>query len=799
MSGSFGSAQWMYDKGLYEYHIDQSLRFNDDDSAYLSRTPASAGNRKTWTWSGWVKRGNFVYQELFSGYTDNNNQLINRLNPTTISIFQDIGGSRVFELETNAVYRDTSAWYHIVIAFDTTEAVSSNRIKLYVNGEQVTSFSTSNYPSLNTDYEINSTTGHFIGQRGNGSSLFDGYLAEVNFIDGQALDPTSFGEFKSGVWIPKSYSGSYGTNGFYLDFGNSGSLGADSSGNGNNWTPNNLAATDQVPDSPTNNFATLNPLEAGNGNYAEGNLKFSASTASVHQMASSAVSISSGKWYAEILVSAVGGTYPHIGITPANTSNATYVGNNGYAYRSDGQKQLLNATAESYGASYTSGDIIGVALDADSGIITFYKNGSSQGVASSSVDTGTSWRISNSLYSTGGISLANFGQDSSFAGNKTAQGNTDANGIGDFYYAPPAGYLALCTANLPDPAIDPAQDDVPEDYFNTVLYTGTGAAQSITGVGFQPDWVWLKSRSDAYGHQLFDAVRGTTKFLSSNVTNAEATNATTLTSFDSDGFSIGNNPGINTASDNHVSWNWLAGNGTSSNTDGTITSTVSANQKAGFSVVTFTTDGTNTNVGTGLSSSAPLDMVVIKRRDSTSEWQVGHRFSGQGLNFAYHLELNSTAALSGSGPYFMGTQATSNGDRIYLASGTYGVSSATWVAYCFQSVEGFSKFGSYTGNGSASDGPFVYTGFRPAFVLMKDTGSTEQWQMVDSARDTYNVVDSCLFPNSSGAEATASSIHRDFLSNGFKVRTSDTSQNASGRTYIYMAFAEMPFKYSLGR
>jgi hypothetical protein len=797
MSGPLGSQQWMYSTGFYPYEIDQSLRFNDDDSAYLTRTPSTASNRKTWTWSGWVKRGNLgTDQGLFAaGATGTDWFAIGFRSTNFLHVTQNVSGSYLIDIRTPALYRDNSSWYHVLIQVDTTQATSSDRVKLYVNGVQLTSLlnysgGSPAYPSQNFDTRINSTVVNTVGSAYNGSPMWlcDGYMAEVNFIDGQALDPTSFGEFKSGVWIPKSYSGSYGTNGFYLDFGNSGSLGADSSGNGNNWTPNNLAATDQVPDSPTNNFATLNPLEAGNGTYAEGNLKFSANTASVHQMTSSTASISSGKWYAEIFIQALGGTYPHIGITPVATSNATYVANNGYGYRSDGNKQALAASAESYGASYTTGDIIGIAFDADSGSITFYKNGSSQGVAYSSIDTSTTWRFSNSLYSTGGISIANFGQDSSFAGQKTAQGNTDANGIGDFYYAPPSGYLALCTANLPDPAIDPAQDDVPADYFNTSLWAGNSSTQTISGMGFQPDFAWIKGRNVAYDHALLDAVRGGDLYLRSSTTAAEVNYGAGLgVAFNSDGYDLGSAGAINQSGYNYVGWNWLAGNGTSSNTDGTITSTVSVNQKAGFSIVKVDSLPASTLSTFGHGLGVKPDMIILKSRNNTTNWEVYHTsLTPDGERKLY---LNDTSAEIDSG--FMGdTPPTSS-----VISFNPGGSTSNHIAYCFHSVEGYSKFGSYTGNAS-SDGPFVYTGFRPAFLIVKRTDSTGGWSMNDSTRDPTNLVTQYFDVQSSAAEGSATFF--DFNSNGFKARDG-AIQNVSGATYIYMAFAEMPFKYSNAR
>jgi len=808
----FGSEQWMYASGgFYPYEIDQSLRFNDDDSASLSRTPASASNQKTWTWSGWVKRGNLgINASLFSAHDptfgSSPNRRINvfRFNNDSLNLFSRYyPNTTVYDSQvaTNAVFRDASAWYHVVLAFDTTQATASNRVKIYVNGEQQTvTTSGTGYPELNIDYAPNCNQIHELGRYSYGqNNPFDGYLAEVNFIDGQALDATDFGEFKSGVWIPKSYSGTYGTNGFHLDFGNSGSLGADSSGNGNNWTSNNLAATDQVLDSPTNNFCTWNPLEkTAISGYSEGNTEVLGSSG--WATARAAVGISSGKWYWEISSSTSTSVMVGLGNTSMTIDGATYPGDDyhsvGY-FSSNGNKFYANI-GTSYGAVYGVGDVIGVTFDADTGSLTFYKNGVSQGVAYTGLSVLPQFPV---IGISQGTAVVNFGQDSSFAGQKTRQGNTDANGIGDFYYAPPAGYLALCTANLPDPAIDPAQDDVPADYFNTVLYTGNGSTQSITGVGFQPDLIWLKSRSQAYDHGLVDAVRGVTKFLESNTTDAEATVTNYTTSFDSDGFSLGVNNRFNQSSATNVAWNWLADGSGSSNTDGSITSTVSANQKAGFSIVSYTGNGavTDQTVGHGLSG---CEMVVVKNRSAATDgnWRVVHSALSPNYNLALNLtvaEFDVTASTHGG----LGTLNTTS-NTFTLKKGGYGTnntnqSGVDYIAYCFHSVEGYSKFGSYTGNGS-TDGPFVYTGFRPAFIMLKASTRDASWIVIDAERDQENVASKRLLPNFNSAES--SGTHNiDFLSNGFKMRGTNNNSNGSGETYIYMVFAEMPFKYSNAR
>jgi hypothetical protein len=317
------------------------------------------------------------------------------------------------------------------------------------------------------------------------------------------------------------------------------------------------------------------------------------------------------------------------------------------------------------------------------------------------------------------------------------------------------------------------------DYFNTKLYTGNGATQSITGVGFQPDWVWIKNRSTAHDHILTDAVRGVTKDIRSNNTDAEATDAQGLTAFGTDGFTVGTKANINTNGSNIVSWNWLASNSTASNTDGSITSTVSANTTAGFSIVTYTGTGSDANVGHSLSS-AP-ELIITKSRSATGDWKV----HTSAIDGSWDVgTLNSTAALTNSSYtaptssiFYVGTGAPTN------ASGV------TYVSYLFHSVKGYSKFGSFTGNGNA-DGTFIYTGFRPAFILVRASNLVTNWHLYDNKRDPINPADIILRANASNAEATSSEFAYDFVSNGFKARSSGSEFNGSGNTFIYMAFGQ---------
>ena len=333
--------------------------------------------------------------------------------------------------------------------------------------------------------------------------------------------------------------------------------------------------------------------------------------------------------------------------------------------------------------------------------------------------------------------------------------------------------------------------DKPTDYFNTVLFSGNETARSITGVGFQPDWVWIKDRSQSYNHHLFDSVRGATKRLKSDVADAESTNAQTLTAFGSDGFSLGTDNATNGNGSNVVSWNWLAGGSASSNTDGDITSSVSANTTAGFSIVSYTGTGSTDTIGHGLG--AKPSVILVKKRNGSANWYMYHHKNTSAPETDF-LTLNSTAATSDNANNWNDTEPASSVFSVG-ASGTTNPSSGTMIAYCFAEKKGYSKFGSYTGNGNA-DGPFIYTGFKPAWVLQKNISATQGWQLQDNKREGYNGDNDLLQPHDSAAESGVNRI--DILSNGFKVITTDAGQNTSGATYIYMTFAESPFVTSTG-
>ena len=440
------------------YNVANSLRFNSGSSDYLTRTPSSATNQDLWSLSFWIKRSNLgSYQSIYGVYANSTNQETLAFDDSDRLYWQLYQSSAVKgQLTTNRVFRDVSAFYNILIVYDSANGTAGNRMRMYINGVEETSFATDTNPSSGQDSQWNSTTAHTIG-RINTTNYMNGYISELVAVDGTALSPTDVGEFDedSGIWKPIDVSGlTFGTNGFYLDFENSGSLGADVSGNGNNFTVNNLTSGDQATDTCTNNFATLNPLDKpGTGNlpgFAEGNLHYNktATGSGNNSQANSTIAVNTGKWFFEI--KALDSNAIIVGID--NADNPTYDshGNSinssdgGIAYYNNGQK-IVYGTASSYGASWTTNDIIGIAINLDDNEITFYKNGSSQG-AISITTTGINYRpaIMNNGYNSTSSAYMNFGNPPF----SISSGNSDGNGYGNFEYSVPSGYYSLNTKNL---------------------------------------------------------------------------------------------------------------------------------------------------------------------------------------------------------------------------------------------------------------------------------------------------------------------------------------------------------------
>jgi len=773
------------------YQISRSVRFRSSATAYFNRT--FSAEPSTYTLSTWVKRGalgatgtiaasrNAAVHASFLAF-DTSDRLYCYLNDVAM-------------FTTTAVFRDPAAWYHVVL-----KVTQSGAVVCYVNNQQVGSgtVGSSSYLFTNASGFVNT-----IGRYGDSSTnYFDGYLTEVNFIDGQALTPSSFGETNSvtGVWQPKKYAGTYGTNGFYLNFSDNSNntaatIGKDYSGNGNNWTPNNISVTagatyDSMLDTPTpyadggngrGNYAVFNAVAKASSQptFSNGNLDLSASSA--WNGAVGTIGVTSGKWYWEVVNgngdAFVGICGDNLVLTSADPQTLTgtilYYGGNG--------NKRIDGTLTSYGATYTT-ETIGVALDVDGGTITFYKNNTSQGSISLSSSTLNGKTIFPFFVKYASTSAVNFGQR-------------------PFSYTPPTGFVALNTQNLPTPTISNGAN-----YMAASLWTGDASTPRavVSNLSFSPDLVWTKDRSVGYQHSLQDTVRGTgaSKKLYSSLTEAEnGANSVYghINSFDSNGFTVATGSSgaqhVNASGVTYVGWSWKAGGTAVSNTSGSITSTVSAGATQGFSVVTFTGTGSAATVGHGLGV-APK-MIIVKQRggggtSGVNDWVVSHASLTSGT---YFIRLNTTAAQQNSATVF---SAFPSSTVINIGNDSYvNASSGTYVAYCFAEVAGYSKFGLYTGNGSA-DGPFVYLGFRPRFVLIKRTDTAgNSWLIYDSSRVVYNADDLVLYPNLSNAEDSGVPI--DILSNGFKQRTSWTNGNASGGTYIFAAFAENPYKLSLAR
>jgi hypothetical protein len=799
------------------YRISRSVRLRQSASAYFNRTPASAGNRTTWTWSGWAKLGSgLLLYPLDAGAGTGIGVDVERIQfGTGNGLYWQraiIQTSTTYQLQSSAVFRDPSAWYHLVLVWDSSNATSTERMRAYVNGARLT---TSAYtaPSQNQNSLVNASTPHKINTNDDTSTSYgDGYLTEVNFIDGQALTPSSFGETNSqtGIWQPKRYAGTYGTNGFYLNFSDNSAatattMGKDYSGNGNNWTPNNISVTagvtyDSMLDVPTlyadggngrGNYCVLNPLN-NTGTTASANLNWNGTDKAI---LSTIAFPTTGKYYFEATCSTVA-NFSIIGIANsaiyASAFNGVISSANFRTYNSGGEKADSTRTA-SWGSTFTNNDIIGVAVDMDNGAIYFAKNNTWQasGVPTSGASktgaaftdltsSGLTWTPFFGATNINGVWIANFGQR-------------------PFTYTPPTGFVALNTQNLPTPTISNGAT-----VMAATLYQADGANSktinnAVNGVSMQPDLVWIKSRSNAESHVLWDALRSNNQ-LGSNTTAAEAAMGQ-LTSLNSNGFTVGYGAGqVNFSTYTYVGWQWKAGGTTSSNTSGSITSTVSVNATAGFSVVTYTGTGVAATIGHGLGV-APSMMIIKSRPTASTSWIVYH----SSISPTNLLTLQTTAAQQNLPLYFNSTAPTSSVFSIGSAANTgvdLNVNGSTYVAYCFAAVAGYSAFGSYTGNGS-TDGPFVYLGFRPRWLMIKRSSSasvTYGWQMYDTSRQPVNTAssDPNLWADTSAAEGTGNYTF-DLLSNGFKLRSSGVNENASGNTYIYAAFAENPFKLSLAR
>ena len=806
----FGS-QWL-DNPSRGYEIDQSIRFNDDDTPYLQRTPGSGsvGNDHTFTVSFWIKRGSDISssdtQEGIIGAGDGANiggdvtkhDSIGFFNDT-IQVFTFGGNSTYTNLRSTAVFRDPTSWYHIVVRYDDTQSTDTNRVRIYVNGVQVTVFSPATYPNQNSGTSFNTALLQRVGANTIATTRnIDGYLAEIVMIDGTSLGPTSFGEYNdAGVWIPIDVSGlTYGTNGFRLKGQDSSALGDDTSGNGNDFASSGLAANDQVSDTPTNNWCTMNPLafDTSQITLSDGNLTLAWNTPNGNggTTALSTFDISKhGKSYWEF--SAANGSVNYsVGICTntsvwrkPRTQDAFAELRYGVSDASTAEMQVLSGdgSIDSTGVLAITGSEVGMmAFDPATGKLwvgqdgTFFNSGDpaggtdEQGTFTGDNNTGIYVNVRDFSSAEVGAVTFNFGQSG-------------------FAHTPPTGYTALNSDNASSVAIEDGSE-----YFHTQLYTGTGSSgleitNDANAGDFKPDWFWVSPRSNGDNNVMLDVARGVTSRLKVNDSDAQDTDGTALFTFETDGFHV-DSTDVNFNGDGrtYVAWQWKTQGGAgSSNTDGSInTTTTSVNTTAGFSISTYAGTGANATIGHGLG--LVPEMMLIKNRDQGDKWAVYHAGNTSAPATDY-LVLNERDATADEATAWNDTAPTSSVFSVGSAS-FVNASSENFVAYVFAPVEGYSKFGSYIGNGNAY-GPMVNVGFQPAFLLLKSTGDNK-WIMKDTKRDTFNPSSLSLVANNSEAELSDDSLI-DINSNGFKLRTTGSGVNSDGVTYIYMAFAENPF------
>ena len=779
----------------------RSLRFNSGDSSYFSRTPSSGGNRKTFTFSFWVKRTSFASSQKVIGNenaSEQNGLVIEFRSDDTLQVYDYTTGT-IWAKVTTRAFRDPSAWYHFVIAVDTTQSTPSDRFKLYVNGIQETSFSTDNAITEDADTQFNDAGAMSVGRSGlHDAQYFNGFLTDIYFIDGSALDHTSFGSFDSnGVWQRSLYDGSYGTNGFKLNFfdaTNTTTIGKDASGRSNNFTANNISVTagvtnDVMFDMPANdtensdtgvggeiigNYCILNTLgkKASGTTISNGSLD---GVVNADNTAHGTFAIpTTGKYFFEAQMTNSGTL--NFGLAAFRPDGHIFTNPNSCVYSKTGVKNVDNVHDQSYGDSWSSGDIIGCACDADAGTITFYKNGVSQGAISHQV---------------AGLlpSFGNGGTTSNFTVNFGAR---------EFIH-PISNHKALNTSSLPTPAIADGSDA-----FEVKLYSGTGAVQNVTGLSFQPDWTWIKARNQTTWNVWNDVVRGPGKNIHSNDSYQEQTKTDNLTSFNSDGFSLGvdsNADGVNISGKNYASWNWKVGGAAVTNTEGATSCSVSASTTNGISIIKWAGTNSGTTLGHGLSSTPEL--VIVKSLGNSREWVVWHKLfvTAGGTDYLY-LDTTGAKGGSGSGGYWNSTVPNSTTISVGDSAAVNGSGSDN-VAYCFHSVPSFSAVGSYKGNGS-EDGPYINLSFKPRWILMKnaDTGGTYyDWRIIDAARHTFNSggnadVPPTLFANTNETERDWDNV--DILSNGFKIKDSSVSLNETNASHVFLAFAENPFQANGG-
>lgn len=807
--------------GLF-YQIDRSLRFDRTASSFLNRTPSVQGNVQRWTFSAWVKRANpfatiqWIFQATGSGGTQNDGIFFDANDRLCVNF------NNAAVLVSTAVFRDPGAWMNIMVAVDTTQFTPADRFKVYINGVAYTSWQTATYPVQNTNGLVNGAFQHFIG-RNTAGNYYSGYLTEVQFLDGIQAVPSNFGIISpfTNEWQPIGYNGSYGTNGFYINFSDNSNttaatLGKDYSGNGNNWTPNVFSVVsginnDCVIDVPTRwddggncrgNYPVWNNVIQNNdlGMISDGNLRANMDGGNYNEnFAISTINVpSTGKWYFEVTALVVPNNVI-IGVARQNTLYGSVATSSGIrAYNNSGNKNA--ATSTTYGLSYTANDIIGVAVDSDAGTITFYKNNISQGVAFNDLNTaGGPWAP---------FALTTGSNPSTVAFNAGQQ---------NFSYTPPAGFKAINTFNMPLPAVASGQEAV-----EPRAYTGNGFTQQINNLEFQPDLTWIKARTLTEFGRMVDSLRGATLAIQSGNNVAQQTETNGLTSFDPNGFSLGSSSGYNASGSPYISWNWVASPTTVNNTSGTISSQTRSNPAAGFSIVRYTGTGSNATVGHG-AGAVPM-FIIIKDITGTNQGACYHASVGAGAYMPFQQDSGRDGGIRSDTTVFNNTAPTSTQFSIGSSSRTNAIGNQ-YMAYVWAAVPGYSAFGSYQ---SSANLPYQHCGFLPAIVMTRNDNSqsptttnlTASHLVKDDERGSFgNTATSNLSWTSSAAQNTTTNDSNtfaaepiDIISSGWKLRgyyaggtNSNMNSNNFGNTnagnigMYWVAWARSPAKYTNAR
>ena len=825
------------DRTLGSAVIERSLRFNNysqtADDATLTRTVSTTSNRRTFTHSFWVKRTRLGYGMIF-GHTDGAgsyffNFVFNSDNKIEFNEYRyNESPSNKIRLITTRVFRDTTSWYHIVTAVDTTQGTSSNRVKIYVNGVQETDFDTAIYCDQNHDTYFNSTSPYpimRIGLNGWGYGGANCYLAEFNAVDGYAYDPSYFGftESQTGNWMPKRYEGTYGTNGYRLDFSDNSStstLGIDKSPNGNDFTVTNFSVSagtgnDSLEDTPTNNFPILSQLNSiVNSNtfpaeIREGGLLMVGGDC--HAAATFHLP-KSGKWYAEF--SKFGNGAPQaISVTRAHKEPYSYDGNLGIAdmvqYVSNGE--VGNRTRGSTSDATTWQDdadiIVAMAVDMDNGAVYFAR-------ANTWINSGVP---TSGSAKTGAIAtdLLTDNDGEHYIGVQGYNGNNNygmyANfGQRPFTYTPPTGYKKLCAKNLPPNVPSIVR---PQRYFDNLLYTGTGSSNVVEGLEFSPDMIWVKGRdTNGTEHMIIDSVRGGDASLVPSSTDTESTHGGRSMTFYPGGVRWNSDSNTcNANGENYILWCWKGGGSSSTfNIDGKGYTTAAAagldggslnptgasiNTKSGFSILTYTgTNSVSETIAHGLGKK-PAWIIVKSRNVDGQDWIMYHKKLDGGNQPATHvLKLNVSNTEADINDVWQDTEPTSSVFTIGTEAMVNHQAGHLYVAYCWSEISGFSKFGSYEANGD-SNGPYVHCGFRPALILIKNTSLAQPWVLMDNKINPFNLADTRLSTSNNNGDATSGDNYIDFLADGFKVRSgssTDINYSTSYPNHVFMAFAEIP-------